>query len=219
MSVIFQRFARYRAAVIAVGLLFVPHTGLGQAAEPKAEPASDNEASWTQEAEDRNIQFGIEQEKQSADEALQAVKSISKNIQGLKQDVIALNKDLRLMEEQLLFPSSTKFSVFVSMDTGQFFTLESVKLKLDGKLVATHLYSQLQRSSMARGGIQKLYITNLNEGQHTATAFFTGIGPDGRPYKRAETIEFKKGPGSGYLEIAIRDNGSVQEPEFEIKQW
>lgn len=186
------------------------------AAETNPAPATDGR--WTEQV-DKSIQFGAEAEQQSAEQALSAVASVSKNVQSLKKDVIALNKDLRLMEEQLLFPSSTKFSVFVSLDTGQFLTLESVKLKLDGKLVATHLYSDKQRAAMARGGIQKLYVTNLNEGKHTATAFFTGIGPNGRPYKRAENLEFEKGPGSGYLEIAITDDGKLQEPVFAIKQW
>ncbi len=182
------------------------------------EETTGNQKKWTDEV-DRGIQFGKKEEKKSSTAALTAVRSISKNIQDLKQDVIVLNKDLRLMEEQLLFPSSTKFSVFVSLDTGQFLKLESVKLKIDGKLVTTHLYSDKQRGSMARGGIQKLYVTNLNEGKHTATAFFTGIGPNGRPYKRAENLEFEKGPGSEYLEIAIIDNGALQEPVFEMKQW
>lgn len=193
-------------------------SGIAKAADENAKGDAKKQK-WTEEVDNRDIPFGKEAEKQTADAALTAVKAISKNIQSLKKDVIALNKDLRLMEEQLLFPSSTKFSVFVSLDTGQFITLESVKLKLDGKLVVTHLYSDKQRQAMSRGGIQKLYITNLNEGKHTATAFFTGIGPNGRPYKRAENLEFEKGPGSGYIEIAISDDGSVQEPVFEIKQW
>lgn len=181
----------------------------------KSEKANSN---WTENV-DKSIQFGAQTEQKAADKALSAVREISKNIQNLKLDVIDLNKDLRLMEEQLLFPSSTKFSFFVSLETGQFFTLESIKLKLDGKLVATHLYSDKQRQAMARGGIQKLYITNLNEGKHGLTVFFTGLGPNGRPYKRAQSLDFEKGAGSGYVEIAISDNGSLQEPVFEIRQW
>lgn len=184
----------------------------------KETPKEGKEGGWTKQV-DKSIQFGAEAEKRSADKALNAVQKISKNIQALKTDVIDLNKDLRLMEEQLLFPSSTKFSVFVSLDTGQFFTLESIKLKIDGKLVVTHLYSDLQRQAMARGGIQKLYVTNLNEGKHSFTAFFTGLGPNGRPYKRAKDIEFEKGPGSGFVELAIIDDGSIQESTFEIKLW
>lgn len=184
-----------------------------------AEEKGEKKGKWTKEVDDRNIQFGSEVEKQSASAALDAIKQISNNIQNLKKDVVTLNKDLRVMEEQLLFPSSTKFSVFVSMDTGQFFTLESIKLKIDGKLVATHLYSDRQREALARGGIQKLYITNLNEGKHVVTTFFTGVGPNGRAYKRAKEIEFKKRAGSSYLEIAVSDNGALQEPVFSMKQW
>jgi len=144
---------------------------------------------------------------------------ISKNIQSLKSDVIKLNKDLRDMEEKLLFPSNTRFSVFVSLSSGQFFRLESVKLKIDGKLVATEIFSEEERKAMSRGGIFRLYVTNLNEGRHSATAFFTGVDRDGRPLKRASTIDVVKGIGSEYLELAVIDDGATQEAKFELKQW
>jgi hypothetical protein len=72
---------------------------------------------------------------------------------------------------------------------------------------------------LLRGGIHKFYITNLNEGKHSATLFFTGIGPSGRAYKRASTIDFEKGPTGEYLEVAISDDSVTQEPVFGIKQW
>ncbi|HCM05851.1 MAG TPA: AraC family transcriptional regulator [Oceanospirillales bacterium] len=140
-------------------------------------------------------------------------------MQGLKKSVVDLNKDLQLMEEELLFPSSTQLSLFVSLDIGQYFTLESVKVKLDGKQVVTHLYSERQRQALARGGVQRLYLTNLNLGKHTIVAFFTGIGPNGRPYKRATELEFQKKQGSQYLELAIIDDSAKQEAKFTIKQW
>lgn len=161
----------------------------------------------------------VDKNQQAQQQALETLKGISKGVQALKDDVVSLNKGLRLMEEKLLFPSSTKYSVFVSMSSGLFFTLESVKLKLDGKLVATHLYSEKQRSALARGGIHKLYITNLNQGKHTATAFFTGLGPNGRPYKLAKSLDFEKGDSGEYLELAIRDDGQAQEPVVFLKQW
>jgi hypothetical protein len=151
--------------------------------------------------------------------SLSEVKKISKEIQGLKQEVIALNKDLKLMEETLLFPSSTKFSVFVSVSSGRFFSLEGIKLKIDGELVSSHIYSDKQRQALIRGGIQKLYVTNLNTGKHKATVFFTGVGPNGRDYKRAIDLDFEKTPGSGNMELVVSDDGSIQEPVFNIKQW
>lgn len=172
---------------------------------------------WAQEADARQLNLT-----EQPDELLDAsteIKRISKYVQTLKAEVIDLNNDLRLMEEQLLFPSGTQYSIFVSLSSGQFFTLESVKLVLNGKLVATHIYSENQRRAMLRGGIHRMYVTNLNEGKHSATAFFTGIGPNGREYKRAANIDFEKGAGSKYLELAVGDDAVRQEPVFAIKQW
>jgi len=168
---------------------------------------------------DQSIDFAAQAQQESAQKALNTVKKLSREIQNLKSSVVDLNKDLRLMEEELLFPSSTQASVFVSLDIGQFFTLESIKLKLDGKQVATHLYSDKQRHALARGGIQRLHITNLNQGLHTVSAFFTGLGPNGRPYKRGSELQFTKGKGSQYLELAIVDDMAKQEPIFTIRKW
>jgi hypothetical protein len=172
--------------------------------------------SW---ANDQNIDFAEQKDQQNSQRALDSVKVLSKEIQGLKKSVVDLNKDLQLMEEELLFPSSTQLSLFVSLDIGQFFTLESIKVKLNGKQVVAHLYSDKQRQALARGGVQRLYITNLNLGKHTISAFFTGIGPNGRPYKRATELEFQKKQGSQYLELAIIDDSAKQEAKFTIKQW
>ena len=172
------------------------------------------------------VAYGAKSEKSKANKADQSgsqsaaiVKKVSKEIQVLKKNVVALNKDLRVIEEALLFPSGTKYTVFLSLDSGQFFTLESVKLKIDKKLVTSHVYSNRQRSALSRGGVQKLHVTNLSEGKHSITAFFTGLGPDGRPYKRATTVDFDKGRGSQFVELAVSDDESIKEPVFTVKQW
>ncbi len=167
----------------------------------------------------KSIAFAAEKAAKSNAEALSAVRKISKDVQALKQGVIELNKDLRLMEEELLFPSSTQYTVFVTLDVGKYFSLEGIKLKIDGKLVSSHIYSEKQRQALARGGVQKLHITNLNEGKHTVTAFFAGLGPNGRPYKRASSLDFEKGKSSRYIELAVVDDEAKQEPTFLIKQW
>ncbi len=181
------------------------------AAEPVA--VEKNPAANTKKA------LATETKHSSVQEMPADINQVSKNIQQLKQQVIDLNKELRLMEEKLLFPSSTKYTVFVSLSSGNFFTLEGIKLKIDEKIVSSHIYSEKQRQALIRGGVHKFYVTNLNEGSHSATLFFTGIGPGGRAYKRASTIDFKKGPSGEYLEVAISDDSVAQEPVFAIKQW
>ncbi len=177
---------------------------------------SEQNTDWTENVD--ASQFA-EQKVEGEVESLNDLRAIAGNIQSLKNDVIELNKDLRKMEEKLLFPSNTRYTVFVSLSTGQFFQLEGVKLKIDGKLVSSHVYSAKQRAALSRGGVHKLYVTNLNEGIHTVTAFFTGVGVDGRPYKRAANLEFEKSIGSEFLELAVIDDGSIQEPVFKLKRW
>lgn len=188
-------------------------------AENGTKETPENKKHWTDQVDSKSVDIDDKVAVKQSQGAEADLKQVSKSIQELKQNVITLNKDLRLMEEKLLFPSSTKYTIFVSVSSGTFFTLESIKLKLDGKLVSTQLYSEKQRQAMLRGGVHKLYVTNLNEGDHTATLFFTGVGSGGRDYKRASTIEFKKGPAGEYLEVAISDDSVTQEPVFSIKQW
>jgi hypothetical protein len=188
-------------------------------AENATKETPENKKHWADQVDSKSVDIDDKVAVKQSQGAEADLKQVSKSIQELKQNVITLNKDLRLMEEKLLFPSSTKYTIFVSVSSGTFFTLESIKLKLDGKLVSTQLYSEKQRQAMLRGGVHKLYVTNLNEGDHTATLFFTGVGSGDRDYKRASTIEFKKGPAGEYLEVAISDDSVTQEPVFSIKQW
>ncbi len=151
--------------------------------------------------------------------AQKSVNALSKDIQELKLSVIALNKNLRVLEEDLLFPANTQVNVFLSLDVGKFFTLESVKLKLDGKVVASHTYSDKELVALSRSGIHKLHMANLSVGEHTLSAFFTGTGPSGREYKRGTTLNINKESGPKYVELKVTDSLLKLQPEFSVKQW
>ena len=152
-------------------------------------------------------------------EAQESVNALSEDIQNLKLSVIALNKDLRVLEEDLLFPANTQVNVFLSLDVGKFFTLESVKLNLDGDFVASHIYSDKELAALSRGGIHKLHMANLSVGEHTLSAFFTGIGPSGREYKRGTSLKIKKESGAKHVELRISDSSMKLQPEFSVEQW
>lgn len=140
-------------------------------------------------------------------------------IQDLKSDVIALNRDLLVLEEELLFPANTQVVLFVSMDVGKMFELESVQVKIDDKLVANYLYTPMEVQALHRGGVQRLYLGNLRAGNHELVAFFTGRGPHVRDYKRGATIRFDKDTQAKYAELRIRDSSAKLQPEFDIKLW
>ena len=140
-------------------------------------------------------------------------------VQELKGDVIRLNRDLLVLEEELLFPAGTQVAVFVSMDVGKLFALDSVQIRLDDKVVANHLYTPREVEALHRGGVQRLYVGNLRTGEHSLVAFFTGKGPHDRDYKRGATIKVDKGTGPKYIELQIKDSMARLQPEFDVKVW
>jgi hypothetical protein len=146
-------------------------------------------------------------------------KTLDQEVQGLKKDVIDLNKDLFVLEEELLFPANTQVALYVSMDVGAFFALDSVTVKIDNKEVKNYLYTAREAEALLKGGVQQIYLGNLKVGKHELVAFFTGKGPVERDYKRGATITFDKGVGAKYLELKITDRVAKHQPEFTIKDW
>jgi hypothetical protein len=145
--------------------------------------------------------------------------SLDDRIQATKADVIRLNRDLLVLEEELLFPANTQVAVFVSMDVGLLFDLDSVQVRLDDKLVSTYLYTPLEVAALHRGGVQRVYLGNLKAGTHEIVAFFTGKGPHDRDYKRGTTIRFDKTTEPKYIELQIKDVLQKLQPEFDVKVW
>ena len=145
--------------------------------------------------------------------------SLDDRVQQTKADVIRLNRDLLVLEEELLFPANTQVAVFVSMDVGLMFDLDSVQIKLDDKVVTTYLYTPLEVQALHRGGVQRVYLGDLKAGSHEIVAFFTGKGPHDRDYKRATTIKFDKTTEPKYIELQIKDVQQKLQPEFDVKVW
>ena len=145
--------------------------------------------------------------------------SLDTRVQDLKDEVMRLNRDLLVLEEELLFPPGTQVALFVSMDVGKLFELESVQIKLDDKLVSQHLYTALEVQALHRGGVQRIFLGNLRTGSHAIDAFFTGRGPHERDYKRGTTLKFEKGAEPRYIELRIKDSQARLQPEFEVKVW
>jgi len=145
--------------------------------------------------------------------------ALEERIQDVKSEVIKLNRDLLVLEEELLFPASTQVAVFVSMDVGKMFELDSVQVKLDDKVVADYLYTPAEVKALHRGGVQRVYLGNLKAGSHELVAFFTGGGPHERDYKRGTTVKFDKGTEPKYIELQIKDSQAKLQPEFEVKVW
>jgi len=203
---------RTRAALIALGLCAVSAFSPAMAADAPAVAASAPEVSASATAPTAAA---------SAPDAAASAPtgSLDDRVQATKADVISLNRDLLVLEEELLFPANTQVAVFVSMDVGLLFDLDSVQIKLDDKVVSTYLYTPLEVQALHRGGVQRVYLGDLRAGTHEIVAFFTGKGPHDRDYKRATTIKFDKTTEPKYIELQIKDVQQKLQPEFDVKVW
>lgn len=145
--------------------------------------------------------------------------SIDAAVQDLKSEVLDLNRELFLLEEELLYPANTQVAVFLSMDVGEFFSLDSVQLELNGKDVTNYLYTEREVEALHRGGVQRLFLGNVKTGDHELVAKFTGKGPNGRDYRRGTALDFEKTIGAKFVELQISDRTSKLQPEFMVKEW
>ena len=155
----------------------------------------------------------------SAMAGAQETKALEQEIQDIKQKTLELNRDLFILEEELLFPSNTQLAVFLSMDVGEFFALDAVKLTIDGSVVTHYLYTEREINALMRGGVHRLYIGNLKAGEHEIIAVFTGRGPSGRDYRRGTELTLEKNSDAKHLELKITDSVTMQQPEFTVKEW
>jgi hypothetical protein len=211
--------AKARAKTAAVQVAKAPPAAPIAAKDKTSEPTAEKEA---EKAQDKPVQPSTPgaaeaQAKIGPDTA--AATGLDSRIQDVKSDVIRLNRDLMVLEEELLFPANTQVALFVSMDVGKLFSLDSVQVTLDDKVVSNYLYTPLEVQALHRGGVQRMYVGNLKAGEHTLTAFFTGKGPHDRDYKRGATLKFAKETGAKYIELQIRDSGGKLQPEFDVKVW
>ncbi len=171
-------------------------------------------------------ELGVTQDETSAVEDEESLEdgsaeegSLDADIEALKKEVLSLNRDLFILEEDLLFPANTQFSIFLSMDSGALFSLDSVQVKVDDKNVANHLYTERELAALKRGGVQRLYIGNLPSGEHEIVAIFTGIGPKGRDYRRGESIVIEKTTEPQFVEFMIADDTGKEQPQFDVRVW
>lgn len=162
---------------------------------------------------------GLTAANNAAPAAGDSFKSLDEEVQALKKEVLDLNRELFVLEEELLFPANTQVAVFVSMDVGEFFALDSVTLKLDNKEVANYLYTEREAQALLKGGVHRVFIGNLKAGEHELIALFTGQGPNQRDYRRGASVKLDKGVGAKYVELKISDRAVKAQPEFIVKEW
>jgi len=140
------------------------------------------------------------------------IKGIDEQVQDIKQDVLEISTELNLLEEKLLFPSNTQMTIFVSLAQGINYDPDAIKLKLDDKDVADHIYSFREVKALQRGGVQRLYTGNVRTGGHSMQVSVIGK-TGGNDKSSTGEHSVKKGVGPQFVEIRLTGAG------IEFRDW
>jgi hypothetical protein len=146
----------------------------------------------------------------------QELQGIDDQVQTLKKEVIEINNELLLLEEKLLFPSTTHLSVFVSLEAEPGFRLDSVELKVDGQVVAQYIYTFRELEALLNGGVQRLHTGNLPTGNHRIAAVIRGKTPGGDPFEQTGDVAIDKDVDPKFVEMQIIAAGG---PRIAFRDW
>jgi len=135
------------------------------------------------------------------------IKSLDEQVQDVKTDTLSIATQMRLLEEKLLYPSSTQVAVFVSLGNAATFRLDSIEIQLDGKSAAQHLYTLRELEALQKGGVQRIYTGNVKSGEHSLQVLVTGKTLGGPGFRKTENFKFSKDVKSKVLEVNLVDSG------------
>jgi len=140
------------------------------------------------------------------------IKGLDEQVQDIKKDVLGISAELNLLEEKLLFPSNTQIAIFVSLAGNSDFEPDAIHVQLDGKDVASHVYSFTEVEAMHKGGVQRIYTGNVRTGEHNLQVDVIGKKGSSKKTDNASTT-VNKGVGPQFLEVRMNDSG------IEFRNW
>ena len=136
------------------------------------------------------------------------IKGLDEQVQEIKKDVLAISAELQLLEEKLLYPSTSQVSLFVSIAKKSDYSPDAVQIKINGKKVAYHIYSFKEVDALRRGGVQRIYTGNIQGGNHQLDVSVIGK-KGGSKTNRKMTYTIKKGVGPKLVEISLGTGSSA----------
>lgn len=144
----------------------------------------------------------------SAELTRQQIKGLDEQVQEIKKDVLSISTELQMLEEKLLYPSTSQVSLFVSAGNSKNYSPDAVQIKIDGKKVIHHIYSFKEVDALRRGGVQRIYTGNILSGNHKLDISVIGR-KGGAKTKRKLTYTLNKGVGPKLVEINLGSGSSA----------
>lgn len=148
-----------------------------------------------------------------------AAAGLDEELERLSAEVASHSERVFALEQKVLHPANTRLAVFLTLQSRDALDLDSVELFVNGKPVASHLYSDRERASLEQGGIQQLFTGNLENGEHELKTVITARSADEDFVRRESTHRFRKRPGVLRLQMSLEARAPDYEPRVSFTEW
>ncbi|WP_338354904.1 AraC family transcriptional regulator [Marinobacter flavimaris] len=148
-----------------------------------------------------------------------AANGLDEELERLSAEVASHSERVFALEQKVLHPANTRLAVFLTLQSRDALDLDSVELFVNGQPVASHLYSDRERTSLERGGIQQLFTGNLENGEHELKTVITARSADDDFVRRESTHKFRKRPGVLRLQMSLEARAPDYEPRVSFVEW
>lgn len=145
--------------------------------------------------------------------------SIDDEITRLQAEVAAHANKIFQLEQQVLRPVDTRLAVFLTLASRDVLDLDSVEMFVNGKPVASHLFSTRESDALQQGSVQELFTGNLANGQHELRAVITARAPNDHFVRRETIHQFQKRPGTLRLKMVLEAAVPDYEPRVSFAEW
>ena len=144
---------------------------------------------------------------------------LDREIQAIKEDILAINRDILLLEELSLYPYGEQLVVLVSLATDSPLNPGRITLQLDGQTVSQHAYSASEGAALQAGGAHRLYFGRLGEGEHTLDVSLVGRVARDKAFEARRSVTITKMAGRKTVELELGSVDESSESGVTIRQW
>ncbi len=138
-------------------------------------------------------------------------------IQAIKEELLAINREILLLEEASRYPLGEQLVILVSSTADE--AIASITVLLDGQTVTRHSYSHAESESLRAGGVHRLYAGTPGEGEHELQILLSFSEDPEELLDQRRNVKLGNKPGSKTIELRLEEGKRRSRPGLVINEW
>ncbi|QBY03110.1 AraC family transcriptional regulator [Thalassotalea sp. HSM 43] len=143
-----------------------------------------------------------------------SAQSPDEDLQTFKGGLVDMAADIKELELAVLYPDADQLAVYLSIDAADTFNVTAITLMVDGEKVHSALYTEYQQDALRRGGVDRVFLGDVEVGEHQIIAYISGTDARGRKTKRGVATTFIKAADANAIELKVGVDTSSNRPTF-----